>query len=69
MPDFPILHYFLEFAQTHDLVPMMSSNHLTQQTVENYSRDGNTRPPYLPPEKNLYASQEATVRTGHGTTD
>ena len=26
----------------------------------------NTRPPYLPPE-NLYAGQEATVRTRHGT--
>ena len=36
--------------------------------MENSSRDGNTRPPYLPPEK-LYAGQEATVRTGHGTTD
>ena len=31
-------------------------------------RDGNIRPPYLPP-RNLYAGQEATVRTGHGTTD
>ena len=31
-------------------------------------RDGNTRPPYLPP-ANLYAGQEATVRTGHGTID
>ena len=29
-------------------------------------RDGNTRPPYLPP-GNLYVGQEATVRTGHGT--
>ena len=29
-------------------------------------RDRNTRPPYLCPE-NLYAGQEATVRTGHGT--
>ena len=38
------------------------------ETVENSSRDGNTRPSYLPPEK-LYAGQEATVRTGHGTTD
>ena len=31
-------------------------------------RDGNTRPPDLPL-RNLYAGQEATVRTGHGTTD
>ena len=35
--------------------------------MENSSKDGNTRPPYLPPEKS--AGQEATVRTGHGTTD
>ena len=34
----------------------------SQQTVENSSRDGNTRPPDLPLEK-------ATVRTGHGTTN
>ena len=40
----------------------------SQQTVEDSSRDGNTRPPYLPPE-NLYAGQEATVRTGHRTID
>ena len=33
-----------------------------------FLRDGNTRPLDLPPE-NLYAGQEATVRTGHGTTD
>ena len=36
--------------------------------LENPERDGNTRPPDLPPE-NLYAGREATVRTGHGTTD
>ena len=35
--------------------------------MENSSRDGNTRPPYLPP-RNLYIGQEATVRTEHGTT-
>ena len=34
--------------------------------LEYSSRHRNTRLPYLPP---LYASQEATVRTGHGTTD
>ena len=37
--------------------------------MENSSRDGNTRPPDLPLEKPIYAGQEATVRTGHGTTD
>ena len=36
--------------------------------MENSERDGNTRLPDLPLE-NLYAGQEATVRTGHGTTD
>ena len=36
--------------------------------MENSSRDGNTRPPDLPHE-NLYAGQEATVRSGHRTTD
>ena len=40
----------------------------SQQTVENSERDGNTGPPDLPLEK-LYAGQEATVRTGHETTD
>ena len=37
-------------------------------TVENSERDGNTRQPDLPSEK-LYAGQEATVITRHGTTD
>ena len=39
----------------------------SQQIVENSSRDGNTRP--LDLLRNLYPSQEATVRTGHGTMD
>ena len=36
--------------------------------MENSERDGNTRPPTCLL-RNLYAGQEATVRTGHGTTD
>ena len=36
--------------------------------MENSERDGNTRPPDLPLEKPV-CSQEAPVRTGHGTTD
>ena len=40
----------------------------SQQTVENSSRGGNSRTPDMPLEK-LYAGQEATVRTGHGTAD
>ena len=40
----------------------------SQQTVENSERDGNTR--HLTClQRNLYAGQEATVRTGHGPTD
>ena len=31
--------------------------------------DRNTKPPDLPPEKSVYAGQEATDRTRHGTTD
>ena len=36
--------------------------------MENSERDRNTRPPKLSL-RNLYVDQEATVRTGHGTTD
>ena len=36
--------------------------------MENSERDGNTRPPDLFL-RNLYAGQEATVRTGYGITD
>ena len=39
----------------------------SQQTVENSSRDGNTRPPDLPPEKSVCRSR--SKRTGHGTTN
>ena len=40
----------------------------SQQTVENSERDGHTTP-LTCLLRNLYASQEATVRTGHGPTD
>ena len=35
--------------------------------MEDSERDRNTRPPDLPL-RNLYARQEATIRTGHGKT-
>ena len=35
--------------------------------MENSEGEGTTRPPYLLPE-NLYAGQEATIRTAHRTT-
>ena len=40
----------------------------SQQTVENSSRDGNNRPPYLPTEKSVWRSR-SNIRAGHGTTD
>ena len=49
---------FIDYAKAFD--------HVDHNKLENFSRDGNTRPPDLPL-KNLYAGQEATVRTGHGT--
>ena len=39
-----------------------------KKTVENSERDGNTDHLTCLP-RNLYADQEATVRTGHGTTE
>ena len=51
---------FIDYTKAYDCVD--------HNKLENSERDGNTRPPNLPL-KNLYAGQEATVRTGHGTTD
>ena len=40
----------------------------SQQTLQNSSSDGYTRPPDLPVEKSVCRFlTEATVRTGHGT--
>ena len=33
----------------------------SQQTVKNSSRDGNTRPPYLPPEKSVCRSRSSSL--------
>ena len=51
---------FSDYAKDVDCV--------SQKTVENSERDGNTD--HLTCVlRNLYAGQEATVRTGYGTTD
>ena len=50
---------FIDYTEAFDCVD--------HNKLENSSRVGNTRPPYLPPE-NLYAGQETTVRIGHETT-
>ena len=55
----------------HCIVPELGQKlevKLCKPLRENSERDGNTRPPDVPLEK-PYAGQEATVRTGHGTTD
>ena len=51
---------FLDYAEAFDCVD--------HNKLENFWRDENTRPPYLPPEK-LYAGQETTVWTRHETRD
>ena len=51
---------FIDYVKAFDCVD--------HNKLENSERDGNTRPPDLTL-RNLYAGQEATVRTGHGTTD
>ena len=51
---------FIDYTKAFDCVD--------HNKLENSERDENTRPPYLSL-RNLYAGQEATVRTGHGTTD
>ena len=51
---------FTDYAKAFDCVDY--------NKLENSSRDGHTRPPYLSPEK-LVWGQEATVRTGQGRSD
>ena len=55
-----IYFWFIDYPKAFDCVD--------HNKLENSSRDGNTKPPYLPPE-NLYAGEKTTVRLGHGTTD
>ena len=55
-------------TSTSALLTMAKPLFGSQQTVENSERDGNTRSPYCLL-RNLYAGQEATVRTGHGITN
>ena len=59
---------FIDYAKAFDCVDHNKLDHNKMKKKENSERDGNTRTPDLPLE-NLYAGQEATDRTGHGTTD
>ena len=47
---------------------LIAFDRVDHNKLENSSRDGNTRLPYLSPEKPVCRSK-ATVRTRHGTTD
>ena len=51
---------FIDYAKAFDYVD--------HNKLWKILKDGNTRPPFLPL-RNLYAGQEATVKTEHGTTD
>ena len=54
---------FIDYAKAFDCV-----DHVDHNKLENSERDGNIR--HLTCLlRNLYAGQEATVRSGHGTTD
>ena len=52
--------FFIDYAKAFDCVD--------HNKLENFERDGNTKPPDLPPEKSVCRSSN-TVRTVHGTTD
>ena len=45
---------FVDYAKAFDCVDG------SQQTVENSGRDGNTRPPYMPPVKPVYRSRSSS---------
>ena len=51
------------------LLTMPKSLCQSQQTVENSSRNGSTRPPYLPLEKSVCRSRSQQLQLGHGKTD
>ena len=55
-----IYFHFIDYAKAFDYVD--------HNKLGNSERDGNTRP-LTCLLRNLYAGQEATVRTGHGTRD
>ena len=57
---------FVTVVSTSALLTMPKPLCGSQETVENSSRDGSTRPPDLSPEKCICRSR--SKRTGHGTT-
>ena len=55
-----IYFWFIDYTKTFDCVD--------HNKLKNSERDGNTRPPDLPPEKSVYRSR-SKVGTRHGATD
>ena len=53
-------------TSTSALLTMPKSLCGSEQTVENSSRDGNTRPPYLPPEKSICRLRGRLLDMGRG---
>ena len=57
------IHWIIDKARssrktsTSALLIMLNALCGSQQTVENSERDGNTKPPYLPPEKSVCRSR------------
>ena len=68
--DLSIQEKFQSFRKASTSVLLTMPKSLTVWITTNCGkRDGNTRPPDLPLEKFVCTDQEATVRTGQGTTD
>ena len=68
--DLSIQEKFQSFIKASTSVLLTMPTSLTVWiTINCGKRDGNTRPPDLPLEKSVCTDQEATVRTGQGTTD
>ena len=65
------VHWIMQESSRRTSTPasltMPKSLYGSQQTVVNSSRDGNTRPPYLPPEKRVCRSRNNRMK--HEATD
>ena len=68
MPWFDIVHNLYRLPEkTCVSLGMLEPLTVDHNKLENSSRDGNTGPPYLPPEKSVWRSRRNI--TGHKTTD
>ena len=57
------MYFFIDYTKAYDCVDQKQkqtnkqTNNNNNKTGENSERDGNTRPPYLPPEKSVCRSR------------